>query len=254
MCGFGAITLATRMTEGDTANGLFAAGCLIFLAMLFDGLDGAAARWTQNTSEFGAHLDSLCDAISFGVAPAVVMYELARPHGYQPTVLWIAAAVYMVCALLRLARFNAATDRDPGVFRGLPSPGAAALVASFPLMVHGPQVLTGDVGWTVVNAYVAQAIPMLTMGVGCLMVSRVRYPHLFHWFARGRKRTRLLVMRFLVAVAVVVAAPWSVVPVLTGWYAFLPPVAAALSRWRRLGTDAATGDDTAAVQVPHAPQ
>ena len=126
------------------ATSLFAASCLIFLAMLFDALDGSTARWANRTSEFGAQLDSLCDAISFGAAPAFLMLQFSVSYGYHPRLLWMVAALYVVCTVLRLARFNVETDedeKDQG-FSGLPSPAAAAVVASFPFMVFGPAVLT----------------------------------------------------------------------------------------------------------------
>ena len=79
VCGFGAITFAAKWSGGDAKLSLFIASGLIFLAMVFDALDGSAARLTKQTSEFGAQLDSLCDAISFGVAPGFILLQLANP-------------------------------------------------------------------------------------------------------------------------------------------------------------------------------
>ncbi len=120
--------------------------------MLFDMLDGSAARLANQTSDFGAQLDSLCDAVSFGVAPAFMMLKLTHPKHhlmasldvpppfeYSPRLLWAIAVLFMVCAILRLARFNVETDDDDShdCFSGLPSPAAAGIIASFPIGLHG---------------------------------------------------------------------------------------------------------------------
>ena len=104
----------------------------IFIAMVMDGLDGRVARMTNTTSAFGAEYDSLSDMVSFGVAPALIMYTWAL----QPMLKlgWIAAFVYCACAALRLARFNTKLEdpfQDKRYFQGLPSPAAAALLAGF---------------------------------------------------------------------------------------------------------------------------
>ncbi len=230
VCGFGSITLAVRWTGYDQATSLFSAGCLLYLAMLFDSLDGAAARWTNQTSDFGAQLDSLSDTISFGVAPAVLMLELTRSYGYEPRVLWVTAALYVICTILRLARYNAALNgvRDPGVFWGLPSPGAAAVVASYPIMLFGPQVLSGGepaTTWTEIDDWATKTMPIAMFCVSCLMVSRVRYPHVLHALLRKRRKGPYLI-RLVFCVALLVAFPRIAFPLLAGWYAFMPPLRA----------------------------
>ncbi len=106
------------------------AAVAIFVAMVLDGLDGRVARLTHTQSEFGAEYDSLSDMVSFGAAPALVMYEWALKS--MGRVGWIAAFVYCVGAALRLARFNTNINIvDKRYFQGLPSPAAAALVAGF---------------------------------------------------------------------------------------------------------------------------
>ncbi|QID17301.1 CDP-diacylglycerol--serine O-phosphatidyltransferase [Nitrogeniibacter mangrovi] len=104
------------------------AAVAIFVAMIFDGLDGRVARLTHTQSEFGAQYDSLADMVSFGAAPALVIYEWAlRGMGKLG---WIAAFIYCAGAALRLARFNTNIDVvDKRYFQGLPSPAAAALIA-----------------------------------------------------------------------------------------------------------------------------
>ena len=115
----------------------YAAG-LILLAMVFDLLDGMAARLARVTSPFGAQLDSLCDAISFGIAPAFLAkaaVETVWPGVYSTKVLALLTALYALCAILRLARYNAETALGEGSserrtqqvrrFAGMPTPGAA---------------------------------------------------------------------------------------------------------------------------------
>src|SRR4030065_112729 len=106
------------------------AAVAIFIAMVLDGLDGRVARLTRTQSEFGAEYDSLSDMVSFGVAPALVMYEWAfRGLGKWG---WFAAFIYCAATALRLARFNTNIEVvDKSYFQGLPSPAAAALVAGF---------------------------------------------------------------------------------------------------------------------------
>jgi CDP-diacylglycerol--serine O-phosphatidyltransferase len=124
-CGYYAIVQAM--------NGKFeAAAIAIFVAMLFDGLDGRVARLTGTQSEFGLHYDSLSDMVSFGVAPALLVYQWALMDlGNNLSKLgWIVSFVYCAGAALRLARFNTNTGTvDKRFFQGLPSPAAAALIA-----------------------------------------------------------------------------------------------------------------------------
>jgi CDP-diacylglycerol--serine O-phosphatidyltransferase len=141
------------------------AAIAIFIAMVLDGLDGRVARMTHTQSAFGAELDSLSDMVSFGVAPALIMYIFAlKGLGKWG---WIAAFVHCAGAALRLARFNTQLEvTDKRFFQGLPSPAAAALVAGFVWVmveyeVPGPQV-----------AWLAFA---LTLFSGLTMVSNLKY-------------------------------------------------------------------------------
>ncbi|HEY0666355.1 MAG TPA: CDP-diacylglycerol--serine O-phosphatidyltransferase [Gallionella sp.] len=112
-------------------NGRFeSAAVAIFVAMVLDGLDGRVARLTHTQSEFGAEYDSLSDMVSFGVAPALVMYEWAFKG--MGKLGWFAAFIYCAATALRLARFNTnIAVVDKSYFQGLPSPAAAALVSGF---------------------------------------------------------------------------------------------------------------------------
>ena len=112
-------------------NDEYVRGCMaIFVAMVLDSLDGRVARMTHTQSDFGAEYDSLSDMVSFGAAPALIMYEWAlRPLGQWG---WFAAFVYCAGAALRLARFNTNIEVvDKRYFQGLPSPAAAALMVGF---------------------------------------------------------------------------------------------------------------------------
>ena len=244
VCGFGAITFAAKWSGGDSALSLFIASCLIFLAMVFDALDGSAARLTKQTSEFGAQLDSLCDAISFGAAPAFLMLQFSQSRDLlHLRLLWWIAALYVACAVLRLARFNVETDEDDAhdAFSGLPSPAAAGTVASFPIMAFGFRHLedaANDKLWervaTWLDTWTANVLPFITLAVACLMVSRIRYAHLFNQLVRG-KRPRQHLIQVVFAIAVMFVMPQVSVPLFCCWFAFGAPVKAlwneSVMRW-----------------------
>jgi CDP-diacylglycerol---serine O-phosphatidyltransferase len=141
------------------------AAIAIFVAMVLDSIDGRVARLTRTQSAFGAEYDSLTDMVSFGAAPALVMYEWAlRDSG---RIGWIAAFVYCAGTALRLARFNTQLAvADKRWFTGLPSPAAAALVAGMIWVLNDYQVRGGDVNW-----YAAA----LTVYAGITMVSSVKF-------------------------------------------------------------------------------
>ena len=141
------------------------ASVAIFVALVLDTIDGRVARLTRTQSAFGAEYDSLSDMVSFGAAPALVMYEWAlRDLG---RIGWIAAFVYCVGAALRLARFNTQlSTADKRWFTGLPSPAAAALVAGMIWVLNDYQVRGGDV------KFIAA---MVTIYAGITMVSNVRF-------------------------------------------------------------------------------
>ena len=148
-------------------NGRFSdAAVAIFVAGLLDGLDGRVARLTRTQSEFGAEYDSLADMVSFGAAPALVLYEWALKDLGRFG--WIAAFVYCAGAALRLARFNVMIDVvDKRYFQGLPSPAAAALVA-------GVVWLIDDFGFDRVE-WIRWLGLTVTMFAGLTMVSNVPF-------------------------------------------------------------------------------
>jgi CDP-diacylglycerol--serine O-phosphatidyltransferase len=148
------------------------AAIAVFVAALLDGMDGRVARLTGTQTEFGVQYDSLSDLVSFGLAPALVMYtwSLSTLRDFGPTwgkIGWAAAFIYAACAALRLARFNTQVAViDKRYFQGLPSPAAAAVCMSFVWSMDKFGILGEEVCFvTMVMAVV----------VGLLMVSRFRY-------------------------------------------------------------------------------
>ncbi|MDQ2915794.1 MAG: CDP-diacylglycerol--serine O-phosphatidyltransferase [Pseudomonadota bacterium] len=141
------------------------AAIAIFVAMVLDGLDGRVARMTHTQSAFGAEFDSLADMVSFGAAPALVMYEwVLRDLGKLG---WIAAFVYVAGAALRLARFNTLLEvADKRYFTGLPSPSAAALVAGFVWVIDDLGYDPDSLRWL---AW------FVTLFAGLTMVSNLKY-------------------------------------------------------------------------------
>ncbi|HUO43939.1 MAG TPA: phosphatidylcholine/phosphatidylserine synthase [Burkholderiales bacterium] len=161
-------------------NGRFEQSALaILVALVCDGLDGRVARFTRTQSAFGAEYDSLSDMVSFGVAPALVIYVWALKDfataknipllgPWLTTKLgWIAAFIYCACAALRLARFNTQLEiADRRFFQGLPSPAAASLIAGMVWAFNGYQIQGADVKWL---AW------CLTVFTGLTMVSNFKY-------------------------------------------------------------------------------
>lgn len=145
-------------------NGRFeVAAIAIFAAMVFDGMDGRVARMTHTQSAFGEQYDSLADMASFGIAPALVIYEwMLRGLGRWG---WLAAFIYVVGAALRLARFNTNIGVvDKRFFQGLPSPSAAALVAGFVWLAVDNKfgMYGGSLAWTAFIVTVYAGIAMVT--------------------------------------------------------------------------------------------
>ncbi len=159
----------------------------IFVAMLLDGLDGRVARLTNTQSEFGAEYDSLSDMVSFGAAPALVMYEWALKDLGKFG--WIAAFIFCAGAALRLARFNTTISSvDKRYFQGLPSPAAAALIAGMVWVTIDNGIAGEDVSWLAFA---------LTIFAGLSMVNNVLF-----W--SGKDINLRKSVPFIVVIAVVV--------------------------------------------------
>jgi CDP-diacylglycerol--serine O-phosphatidyltransferase len=176
-CGFFAMLLTVEYRYAEAA-------LAIFVAMVMDMLDGRVARLMKATSQFGVEFDSLADVVSFGVAPAFLLYAFALSELGRPA--WFGAFLFVICGALRLARFNVHTGTtDRRFFVGLPIPAAAGVAASTVLLLHHDD----PPRWALV------AIAVGTYLVALLMVSTFRY-----WsfkevdFARRRPVQTLLVV------------------------------------------------------------
>ncbi|MFA9479015.1 phosphatidylcholine/phosphatidylserine synthase [Phycisphaerales bacterium AB-hyl4] len=220
LAGFAAIFIASRQADAQLPFGwtpvMFAAVC-IFIGMVFDGLDGRIARLTRSSSELGEQLDSMADMVTFGVAPAFVaiqlvgvgvpfMSETVAGDRLFDRIALVAGCIYVVCAALRLARFNveleADTESDHNSFRGLPSPGAAGTVASVVLLHQYFLAREASDHWTVNLA--AFGMVGLMLLVSFAMVSNVRYVHVMNRWVRGRAKVSTLAKAIIVALLLVV--------------------------------------------------
>lgn len=216
ICGFAAIGLAAHGPEKFAL-----AGYMIFIAMIADMLDGRIARMSQTTSSFGGQLDSLCDMLSFGAAPAVLAFRVLMQNfpdlfgaetfflsDFFRRFLWLAGASYLCCAAVRLARFNVENVEDESahqIFLGLPTPAAAGILAGLIVLIehmkadptaHGPV-------FTFLLKSILYCLPLIAIGTGALMVSRIEYPHLVNQYLRGKKP-----IIHLFWVAVILALIW----------------------------------------------
>jgi len=207
VCGFAAIVLASKGATARMAqfSCLAMAGYMVLLAMIADMLDGRLARMSHSTSSFGGQLDSLCDIVSFGIAPAFLMlkileYKLGGFANQSPLLasllhrfVWLTAAVYMSCGAIRLARFNVENEDDESAhmsFVGLPIPAAAGVIVS--LIIFHQETLPGlstqnARAYLVCENAITYSLPILALGLAVLMVSRIRYPHVLNQYIHGKK-------------------------------------------------------------------
>ncbi|MCL2647078.1 MAG: CDP-alcohol phosphatidyltransferase family protein [Phycisphaerales bacterium] len=252
LCGFAAIHYAALATMGVSGAALLAdesdadfakvlypfaiSGYYIFAAMLFDMFDGFVARLTRSTSDFGAELDSLADMVSFGVAPAFLSINLISllvlkkvpasmktldipgpfSDGAWARLFWVVAAIYVSCTALRLARFNVINKHDVSShmnFRGMPSPAAAAVVASTIIFFVGLYPTTHYLPFNVpkwllefCQSVFPYLLPVVLLSAALLMVSRFAYSHLINRFLRGRKKFRMVVF-YMLLIMVLIAQP-----------------------------------------------
>jgi CDP-diacylglycerol---serine O-phosphatidyltransferase len=172
---------------------------LIIVSAVLDGLDGRMARLLKSQSDMGAELDSLCDLVNFGVAPALIIYLWAfqgmRSEG------WIACLVYAVACLLRLARFNITNrqpDNDSNSFQGVPSPAGAMLVL-LPIFLAN----TLDSG----RPFAIWAVALWMVAVGALMVGRFRTPS-FKRVTVYAENVSFVILAFVGLVAALLTYPW----------------------------------------------
>jgi len=235
VCGFVAITYASKidrtLDKGQINFYLLASGCLILLAMLFDALDGYVARLSKSDSQFGGQLDSLSDVISFGAAPAFLLLCLGQLEWTELDVLRqvfrVVAVLYLVCAILRLARFNLENLIETPVnkrFKGLPSPGAAGCIAALAIL----RSYVGDMDRIglpepTLSWFLRIWTPLGGLLVAVLMVSRFSYPHLTKNLLRGRRNFTFVVQAILV-IALLFLSPVSAVLLIFWVYALQTPI------------------------------
>ena len=205
------------------------AAMAVFVAMIMDGLDGRIARLTHTESAFGKEYDSLSDMVSFGLAPALVMYEWAFRDMINFGWLWgklgwLGAFFYAICAALRLARFNVrAGVVDKRYFQGLPSPAAAAIVAG--AVWFGADLdIPGSA--LVIPAY------LLTVAAGALMVSSIGYYSFKDLNLHGKVPFTVIVLVALLLIVVTLSPP-KVLFIGFFVYACSGPVMATARQWRR---------------------
>ena len=240
VCGFFAIVVVSRIEKpgvadfvpapqlhsvrdflgsDDPTHNLMLCGVLILAAMFFDAVDGQVARITRAMSDFGAQLDSLCDVVSFGVAPAMLLVKMCPQFtSVHSEAIWSIAALFACCAALRLARFNVELDSedDHTAFAGLPTPAAAAVIASFAILSY---TLRNEIRHDTFEGFdwwMQRVLPLFAILIAVLMVSRVPYPHPLTQLVKGNH-----------SFAQVVAIVFSLMAVLIFW-AFAVPFICAL--------------------------
>ena len=189
-CGFYAFVSASL---GDFKTAAYA----IIIAGIFDALDGRIARMARATSNFGVEYDSLSDIVSFGMAPAFLMYTWSlQPWG---RVGWMASFLYLACAALRLARFNVnSATLSKAYFQGIPSPVAAGMLITFVIFCDA-------IGWAQSDALRAVTL-VLTMGMGALMVSTIPFPSYKEVNWRSRTSFGYLMMGLISMAAIAIQA------------------------------------------------
>lgn len=242
LCGFFAVVVAARIDKPDAllpistdlidTKNLMLSGCLIFLGMVFDGLDGYVARLARTSSDFGAQLDSLCDVVSFGVAPGFLLVKMCPQFTIvHNSAIWIIAAAFAACAALRLARFNVETndDDDHLYFSGLPSPAAAAVVAGFAIMFYALRQDTNTLKeW--IDAVLQWILPFFGLLVALLMVSRIRYPHITNRVLRGQRSFGHVVAVVFFFVAIVLLGGYAL-PIAACTFVLYGPIYVGWKKW-----------------------
>jgi CDP-diacylglycerol--serine O-phosphatidyltransferase len=221
--------------DGNFEKAAFA----IFIAMILDGMDGRVARMTSTESQFGKEYDSLSDMVSFGIAPALVMYQWGIDHlvslsGFWGKAGWVVAFSYCVCAALRLARFNVHIAKsEKRYFEGLPSPAAAGVLAGF-ILFDDSFIL--DPSITIIPALV------LTFLSGALMVSNIKYRS-FKDMNLNRKVPFHILLLVPLLLALIFVDPHRTLFTLFFIFAASGPISLVIRRLRGEETEALIPDD-----------
>jgi CDP-diacylglycerol--serine O-phosphatidyltransferase len=219
--------------------------------MVFDMLDGRVARLTKQTSDFGGQLDSLSDAVTFGIAPGVLVAmmnakERFPDHQFWAKTAWVFGAAYACGAILRLARFNVENEHGEEShlsFKGLPSPGAAGVIATLTLFQSylATERAERNFGWvehdflSQVSTGLGIALPFVALFCGYLMISQHRYVHVPNRFLRGRKPFDMLAL-ILFSGVLLALVPELIGAVAFGGFALSGPINSLL-RWRGILPD-----------------
>lgn len=189
-CGFYSTILATQGRYKESAFAIIIAG-------IFDALDGRIARMARATSSFGVEYDSLSDIISFGLAPAFLMYQWSlNPLDRMG---WVVSFLYLACAALRLARFNVnSATISKAYFQGIPSPMAAALLVTFIIFCDA-------IGWYQGTSLRSTSLA-LTLLAGALMVSTIPFPSYKEVNWRSKASFGYLMVGLISIMAIVIEA------------------------------------------------
>jgi CDP-diacylglycerol---serine O-phosphatidyltransferase len=217
-------SLRQLLDSTDPTHNLMLCGLLIFLAMLFDTFDGQVARLTRTTSDFGGQLDSLSDTVSFGVAPAILLVKMCPDFSeLHKEAVWTISALFACCASLRLARYNVETDEkdDHGTFSGLPSPAAAAVIASLAVFSYTLRNEFNFENYAGFDWWLQRLLPPCAALIAVLMVSRIPYPHIVTQLIRGR-RSFTHIVALLFAIMALLMVRWFAVPILCFLYVAVP--------------------------------
>lgn len=285
--------LPTLLTAGNLACGvtailcaasdhglLFQGAVLVFAAMVFDMFDGKVARMTGTDGEFGAQLDSLSDVVSFGVAPAMLVHRAVLGEnpgmvwGEGERLIWLLTVFYAVLTAIRLARYNVEHDEEATRdFKGLPSPGAAAMLCSWVMLeawLMASDSSTGLLNYhTSILAHIGLPIEVwnamvrlvLMSGMvlsGLLMISTMRFPHIGNTVLGGKQGLRSVILLLLGAGLVVIEPLYTLTAVTTGYilYGLIPGIIRGCRRWTA-GRDLLEADeddeDEASTGTPEQP-
>jgi CDP-diacylglycerol--serine O-phosphatidyltransferase len=189
------------------------AAALILAAGFFDGIDGKVARLTNTTTRFGLELDSLADVISFGMAPAILMYMWVLSS--MPSIGWVSAFLFVACGALRLARFNVQSGTiDPKRFNGLPIPGAAAMIAATVIFFDSTNLDPKDYNLSLL---------LLNTAIAFLMVSNIKF-HAFKDLAFVKQKPFSCTVAFVLLLALFAMWWYVVLFVLCAGYIISGPI------------------------------
>ena len=197
-----------KVIEGD----FFKASWGIFLAIFFDIFDGRIARFFKTSSRFGLEYDSLCDLVSFGIAPALLIYQFSL-KGFNK-IGWLASFLYATCVALRLARFNVRNLLKKDYFEGLPSPAGAGILASSVLFLLKTEIAP---------IYKNYGLLILTYLIAYLLVSPIQYPS-FKEFKIKKAQAFYFLVFFILGLTVIASNPSFYLFIIFGFYLLLGPL------------------------------